>query len=52
MMVTAAQRAAIEEVINVIINTTPPRGKRHLSTIFLELVDRKEYPEYYEVCGA
>lgn len=49
MTVTAAQRGAIEEVINAIITASPPRGKRHLSAIFMELVDRKEYPEYYEV---
>jgi chromatin structure-remodeling complex subunit RSC1/2 len=49
MTVTAAQRGAIEQVIDVIFNTSAPRGKRHLSAMFLDLVDRKEYPEYYEV---
>lgn len=49
MTVTAAQRSAIEQVINVIISTTPSRGKRQLSAMFVDLVDRKEYPEYYEV---
>jgi hypothetical protein len=49
MTITAVQKTAIEEVINIIINTSPPRGKRHLSTLFLELVDRTEWPEYYEV---
>lgn len=49
MTVTAVQKTAIEEVINIITNTSPPRGKRHLSALFLELVDRTEWPEYYEV---
>ncbi|KIM81769.1 hypothetical protein PILCRDRAFT_821115 [Piloderma croceum F 1598] len=49
MTVTTAQRAAIEQVINVIISTTPSRGKRQLSAMFVDLVDRKEYPEYYEL---
>jgi len=49
MTITTAQRSAIEQVINVIISTTPPRGKRQLSAMFVDLVDRKEYPEYYEV---
>lgn len=51
MTITALQKTAIEEIINIIINTSPPRGKRHLSSLFLELVDRTEWPEYYEVCS-
>ncbi|KAF7971438.1 hypothetical protein HWV62_21208 [Athelia sp. TMB] len=49
MTIQAAQKQAIEEIINVLVNTSPPRGKRHLSAMFMDLVDRSEYPEYYEV---
>ncbi|OCH94163.1 hypothetical protein OBBRIDRAFT_748123 [Obba rivulosa] len=49
MPVTAAQRHAIEEVINVLTNATNPRGKRRLADMFMELVDREHWPEYYEV---
>ncbi|KLO08183.1 hypothetical protein SCHPADRAFT_1001127 [Schizopora paradoxa] len=50
MAVTAAQKAAIEEVIDAIKTTTAaPRNKRLLCTMFLELVDRESWPEYYEV---
>ncbi len=49
MAITAAQKAALEEVIDILITTTPPRSKRQLSAIFLELVDRTAWPQYYEV---
>lgn len=49
MTITVAQKAAIEEVIEIITATTPSRGKRLLSQLFLTLVDRTEWPEYYEV---
>jgi len=49
MAITTAQKAAIEEVIDAITATTPPRGKRLLSQLFMSLVDRTEWPEYYEV---
>ncbi|OJA10610.1 hypothetical protein AZE42_09931 [Rhizopogon vesiculosus] len=49
MTITVAQKAAIEEVIEIITAATPPRGKRLLSQLFLTLVDRTEWPEYYEV---
>lgn len=49
MALAAGQKQAIEEIINVLVNTSPPRGKRHLSAMFMDLVDRAEYPEYYEV---
>lgn len=50
MTIQAAQKQAIEEIINVLVHTSPPRGKRQLSAMFMDLVDRVEYPEYYEVC--
>ena len=49
MTITAAQKAAIEEVIEIITAATPSRGKRLLSQLFMTLVDRTEWPEYYEV---
>lgn len=49
MTITAAQKTAIEEVIEIIVATTPARGKRQLSELFMDLVDRSEWPEYYEV---
>jgi hypothetical protein len=49
MPISSAQKAAIEEVIDVLISTTPARGKRQVSSMFLDLVDRADWPEYYEV---
>ena len=49
MPISAAQKTAIEEVIDVLVAATPPRGKRQLAALFLELVDRADWPEYYEV---
>ncbi len=50
MAVTAAQKTAIEEVIDAIKTTTaPPKNKRILCQMFLDLVDRETWPEYYEV---
>ncbi|KAG1814375.1 uncharacterized protein BJ212DRAFT_1482112 [Suillus subaureus] len=49
MTITAAQKTAIEEVIEIIVAATPARGKRQLSQLFMDLVDRSEWPEYYEV---
>ncbi|EIW86165.1 hypothetical protein CONPUDRAFT_140847 [Coniophora puteana RWD-64-598 SS2] len=49
MPLTPAQKAAIEELIGILSSATPPRGKRLLSTMFMELVDRSDWPEYYEV---
>ncbi|KAG2101807.1 Bromodomain-containing protein, partial [Suillus discolor] len=49
MTITAAQKTAIEEVIEIMVATTPARGKRQLSELFMDLVDRSEWPEYYEV---
>ncbi|KAJ7159464.1 hypothetical protein C8R46DRAFT_1286644 [Mycena filopes] len=50
MTLTAAQKKSIEEVLNALINATgrPPR-KRELAGMFLDLVDREDWPEYYEV---
>ena len=52
MPVTSAQKAAIEDILDVLVATTPPRGKRHLAAMFMDLVDRADWPEYYEVRAA
>ncbi|PBK64110.1 hypothetical protein ARMSODRAFT_962240 [Armillaria solidipes] len=49
MPLAAAQKQAIEEVVNAITTATAPKGKRLLSAMFMSLVDPKEWPEYYEI---
>lgn len=50
MTITATQTAAILEILSSIMTATAPRGKRQLAGMFLELVDRTDWPQYYEVC--
>ncbi|KAI9059557.1 hypothetical protein FKP32DRAFT_1596121 [Trametes sanguinea] len=49
MPVTAAQKAAIEEVIRALTSATSRRVKRRLADMFMDLVDKDSWPEYYEV---
>lgn len=49
MTLTPAQKSAIEEILGTVIATTGPRGKRQISAMFMDLVDRKAWPHYYEV---
>ena len=49
MPISAAHKSAIEEVVTAILTTTSRRTKRNLSEMFLDLVDRDAWPEYYEV---
>lgn len=49
MPITSAQKTAIEEIIDILVSTTPARGKRQLAGMFMELVDRADWPAYYEV---
>ncbi|KAI0638927.1 hypothetical protein C8Q77DRAFT_1078438 [Trametes polyzona] len=49
MAVTAAQKTAIEEVIRALTSATSRRAKRRLADMFLDLVDKDSWPEYYEV---
>ena len=49
MPVTAAQKTAIEGVLKVIIGLTSSKKKRQLAEMFLELVDRESWADYYEV---
>jgi hypothetical protein len=49
MPLSSLQTAAIKEVIQVILAQTATRGKRQLAAMFMDLVDRQEWPQYYEV---
>jgi hypothetical protein len=49
MPVTNAQKAAAEQVIDAIKGVTSPRKKRVLAELFLELVDKETWANYYEV---
>lgn len=49
MPINAAQKKAVEEVISALLGVQAPRGKRNLCGMFMELVDREEWPQYYEV---
>jgi len=49
MPITATQNAAIKEVIQVLLTQNAPRGRRQLAAMFMDLVDRQEWPQYFEV---
>jgi chromatin structure-remodeling complex subunit RSC1/2 len=51
MAITPAQKTAIEEVIAAIlaVSVGNGRGRRQLSGMFMNLVDKEDYPEYYDV---
>ncbi|KAF8628527.1 hypothetical protein AX15_003840 [Amanita polypyramis BW_CC] len=49
MALTPAQKGAVEEVLDAIVSAIGPRGRRQLSAMFMDLVDRTEWPQYYEV---
>ena len=49
MPVTNAQKAAAEQVIDAIKGVTSPRKKRVLAELFLDLVDKETWANYYEV---
>ena len=49
MPITQAQTTAAKDIIHAILAATAPKGKRQLAGMFLELVDRKDWPEYYSV---
>ena len=52
MAITQAQKIGIQEVIKLLLDATVPRGKRRLADMFLELVDKDDWPEYYEVSNS
>lgn len=47
MPISSAQKTAIEEVIAALLATT--KGKRQIAGMFMDLVDRNTWPEYYQV---
>ncbi|KAJ7082822.1 hypothetical protein C8R43DRAFT_322842 [Mycena crocata] len=49
MAISPAQKKAIEEVLNTLLSATGSPRKRQLAGMFLELVDRHDWPEYYQV---
>jgi chromatin structure-remodeling complex subunit RSC1/2 len=49
MPVTNAQKAAAEQVIEAIKGVASPRKKRVLAELFLELVDKGTWADYYQV---
>ena len=51
MPITLAQKLAIEEIIHALLNVTSIRSKRpvKLAAMFMDLVDRTEWPAYYDV---
>lgn len=49
MAVTDAQKAAVEQVIQAIKSVSSPRKKRVLADLFLELVDKEAWADYYQV---
>ncbi|KII86314.1 hypothetical protein PLICRDRAFT_56043 [Plicaturopsis crispa FD-325 SS-3] len=48
-MITAQQKAAIEEIIHIIVSVNAARNKRQLAGMFMDLVSRKDWPEYFEI---
>ncbi len=49
MAITNTQKTEIEAIIQILLETSTTRRKRRLADMFLDLVDRDSWPEYYEV---
>lgn len=50
MAISPIQKAAIEEIFDALKNITQGgRYKRHLTDAFLELPDKEEWADYYEI---
>lgn len=49
MPLDPAKKTAIGEVIDALVGMQVPRGKRLLCGMFMDLVDRADWPQYYEV---
>jgi len=49
MPLDPAKKMAIGEVIDALLGMQAPRGKRLLCGMFMDLVDRVDWPQYYEV---
>lgn len=48
MAINPAQKSAIEDVVDTLKKATSPKKKRSLSELFLELVDKDTWTNYYE----
>ncbi|KAJ8518925.1 hypothetical protein ONZ45_g4070 [Pleurotus djamor] len=49
MAISASQKTAAEETIQILCTATAGRSRRQLSGMFMDLVDRKDWAHYYEV---
>jgi len=49
MALTDTQKAALEQVIQAVKSVASPRKKRVLAELFLELVDKEAWADYYQV---
>ncbi|KAH9947379.1 hypothetical protein B0H21DRAFT_739315 [Amylocystis lapponica] len=49
MPVTPTQKSELENVLQTLLNASTQRPKRRLADMFMELVDKESWPEYYEV---
>ncbi|PPQ63542.1 hypothetical protein CVT24_004772 [Panaeolus cyanescens] len=49
MALTQEQKTAVEEVLDAILSATSSRGRRQLVSMFMDPIDREEWPQYYEV---
>ncbi|KAF9466917.1 RSC complex protein [Collybia nuda] len=49
MTISITQTTAILEILSSIMTATATRGKRQLAGMFLDLVDRTDWPQYYEI---
>ncbi|KAF8588485.1 hypothetical protein K439DRAFT_1384573 [Ramaria rubella] len=47
MAISAAQKRAIEDIVNTLCTTT--KGRRRICDMFMELPNREAWPEYYKV---
>ncbi|THG96542.1 hypothetical protein EW026_g5306 [Hermanssonia centrifuga] len=52
MAITNTQKTEIEAIIQILLETSTTRRKRRLADMFLDLVDRDSWPEYYEIIPA
>ncbi|KAA1468335.1 hypothetical protein DENSPDRAFT_863516 [Dentipellis sp. KUC8613] len=48
MPVTPEQKKALDEVLDLIVNQVSPRKKRRIAEMFMDLVDREAWADYYE----
>ena len=49
MTISLPQKSEIEAIIEAILDMTTSRRRRQLAEMFLDLVDRESWPEYYQV---